>query len=164
MYKYSVFPCSSEKVQLGIHINTRKMMLTLPDDKFQRLNNTLTSTWHASRKSFTILEGLTFLGYLEHSCTVYSWGKFFFCALRSAVNNYLRTRVHHMSKLSDAATMVSTIRDAKSTEEQALFDVFLQKKISKSLYQSKEPCFISNELSIELTFLRHLMSHPKLYP
>ena len=38
--------------------------------KFNQLKNLLTSTWHPHRKSFTLLEGVTLLGYLEHAALV----------------------------------------------------------------------------------------------
>ena len=164
MDKYSAFPCSWEKVQLGLLINTRKMNITLPSDKMKRLVDTLKNTWHKSRKSFTLLEGVTLLGHLEHACMVCSWGRPLFCALRSAVNDCLRTRIRHMHKTSDLTAMASTIRDAKTDDEKILFDAFLQKKISRSLYQSKEPCFISKELSFELSFLHDVLADPSAYP
>ena len=163
MDKFSAFPCSWEKTQLGLHINTRAMSIALPTDKLLRLVSTLTSTWHTARKSFTLLEGVTLLGHLEHACTVCPWGKYLFCALRSAVNMCLKTRTRHMAKLSDLAVMVSTVRDVKTADEQILFDSFIQKKVSKSLYQSKEPCFISKELSLELSFLRQILEQPSTY-
>ena len=103
------------------------------------------------------------MGHLERACMVCSWGQFLFYALRSTVNNCLRTRVHHISKASDLAAMASTIRDAKTASEQELFDAFLQKRISKFLYQSKESCFISKELPLELSFLRSVLAHPDTY-
>ena len=65
-----------------------------------------------------------------------------------------------MTKHSDLVAMVSTVRDATIADEQILFDAFIQKKVSKSLYQSKEPCFISKELSLELSFLRQILEQP----
>ena len=74
MDKFSAFPCSWEKTQLGLHINTRAMSIALPTDKLLRLVSTLKSTWHTARKSFTLLEDVTLLGHLEHACTVCPWG------------------------------------------------------------------------------------------
>ena len=139
------------------------MSIALPTEKLLRLVSTLKTTWHTSRKSFTLLEGVTLLGHLEHACTVCPWGKYLFCALRSAVNICLKTRTRAIAKLSDLSTMVSTVRDAKTADEQLLFDAFIQKKVSKSLYQSKEPCFISKELSLELSFLRQILAQPLKY-
>ena len=93
------FPCSWEEVQFNIFIDTRRIMLSLSDDKIEYLNDTLTSTWYRSRKSFTILEGLTLLGHLERASIVYSWGWFLLYVICGAVNSCLDTRVRCMSYL-----------------------------------------------------------------
>ena len=135
--KFAAFPCSWDKTQLGLYIYIRSMSISLPTDKLLRLVSTLTFTWHIARKCFTLLEIVTLLRYLEHAYAVYPWRNYLFCALRSAFNIYLKTGTRHtMATLSGLATMVSTGRDAKIADEQLLFHVFIQKKVSKSLYQS----------------------------
>ena len=65
-----------------------------------------------------------------------------------------------MSKFYQLASMAADIREAKTPAESELFDRFVKAKIVKSLYKSKNPCFISKELSLDLSFLRHIMNHP----
>ena len=66
-------------------------------------------------------------------------------------------------KISDLTTIASIIRDAKTDHEKILFDAFLQKKISKLLYQSNEPYYLTKELSLELSFLRDVLAQPTNY-
>ena len=163
MDKFAALLCSWRKQQLGLILDTRKMIVVLPKEKFERMLKTLTSTWHQARKSFTLLEGVTLLGHLEHACTVCPWGRHLFCAIRSAVNHCIRTNMRHIKKMSQLSTMSSTIRDAKTDDEKILFDNFVQKKVCKSLYASKEPCFISKELRDELDFITHIVRNPTLF-
>ena len=163
MDKFAEFHCSWRKQQLGLLLDTRKMTVALPEDKFQRMYNTLTTTWHHARKSFTLLEGVTLLGHLEHACTVCPWGRHLFCAIRSAVNHCIRNNMRNINTLSHLSTMASTIRDAKTDDEKVLFDRFVQKKISKSLYGSKKPCFISVELRAEINFITHIVRNPTTF-
>ena len=68
-----------------------------------------------------------------------------------------------ISKFSQLAIMAAQVREAKTSEEEVLFDRFVKAKVSKSLYKSKKPCFISKELSLELSFLRQIISNPSKY-
>ena len=163
MDKFAVSKCSWIKEQLGLIINTRSMMVFLPEVKRLRMLDLLSGTWHVHRKSFTLLEGVTLLGNLEHAASVSPWARHLYCALRSAANHCLRSSMSDMTKFPQLATMAAEVREAKTPEETELFDRFVKAKISKSLYKSKKPCFISKELSLELSFLRHIMAQPTLY-
>lgn len=68
MDKFAEFLCSWRKQQLGLIIDSRKMTVTLPPDKIHRMTETLSKTWHPSRKSFTLLEGVTLV---IHLCVIY---------------------------------------------------------------------------------------------
>ena len=68
--KFLKATCSPIKTQLGLQINTRLMIVSLPEDKGSCLKNTVYGSWHTSRKSFTLLEGVTLLGHLEHAAQV----------------------------------------------------------------------------------------------
>ena len=163
MDKFAAMLCSWRKQQLGLIIDSRKMIVTLPPEKLTRMTETLSKTWHTSRKSFTLLEGVTLLGHLEHACTVCPWGRYLYCAIRSAVNHCIRTGMKDISKLSHISKMTSAIRDAKTDDEKILFDNFVQKKVCKSLYSSKKPCFITKELRAELDYMLHIVSRPSTY-
>ena len=59
--------------------------------------------------------------------------------------------------------MVAEIRNASSPDEAFLIEKFIKKKISKSIYACKKLCYITVDLRQELDFLRHILSHPRLY-
>ena len=61
---FNVHKCSWKKQQLGLVINTRTMTVSFPEDRLLHLVTTLTTTWYAHMKSFTLLEGVTLLGNL----------------------------------------------------------------------------------------------------
>ena len=75
MDKFAVHKCSLEKQQLGLVIKTRTIPVNLPEKKILRVVTTLTTTWHPHRKSFTLLEGVTLLGNLDHATLVFTWGR-----------------------------------------------------------------------------------------
>ena len=139
------------------------MSVSLPGDKLTRLILTLTSTWHPFRKSFTLLEGVTLLGHLEHASSICSWGRHLYDALRSAVNYCLRSCTREVYSQSQVNLMVAEIRNASSPDEAFLIDRFNKRKIAKSIYACKKPCFITVELRQELDFLSYILSNPQLY-
>ena len=55
--------------------------------------------------------------------------------------------------------MAAQVREASTSEEEWLFDRFIKAKVSKILYKSKTSCFISKELSLELSFSRQVISN-----
>ena len=90
MENFAKFKCSWIKEQLGIIMNTRDMTISLPPAKIARLQNLLQKTWHAKRKTFTLLEGTVRLGFLEHAAQICPWGRYLYCCLRHSVNLYLK--------------------------------------------------------------------------
>ena len=74
MDKFVTHKCSWENQQLGLIINTRTMTVRFTEDKILRLVITLTATWHAPRKYFTLLEGVTLLANLKYATSECHWG------------------------------------------------------------------------------------------
>ena len=79
-------PSSYEREQLGLLINTRTMMVSLPQDKLDKIKALLNQRWHAKRRSFKLLEGAQLLGLLEHAASVNPWGRFLLAGIRHSVN------------------------------------------------------------------------------
>ena len=70
MDKFVAFQCSWIKDELRLIINTRSMVVFLPEVKRFRLLEFFSGKWHGHRKSFTLIEGVTLLGNLEHVASV----------------------------------------------------------------------------------------------
>ena len=86
MDEFAVHNCSWKSQQLSLVVNTCTMIVRLPEKNILRLVTTLNTTWHIYRTSSTLLEGVTLLGNLDHASSVCPWGRFLYCALRSATN------------------------------------------------------------------------------
>ena len=61
MEKFLAAKCSYEKIQLGIRINTRTMVVEMPEIKINNMLKEL-NHWHKGRKSFTIRQVATLVG------------------------------------------------------------------------------------------------------
>ena len=68
-----------------------------------------------------------------------------------------------MSKPPKLEIMAAQIYEAKISEEEVLFNTFFKTKVSTSFYKSKKPCFISKKLSLDLSFMRQIISKPSQY-
>ena len=144
------------KEQLGIIINTRDMTISLPPAKITRLQNLLQKTWHPKRKTFTLLEGTVLLGFLEHAAQICPWGRYLYCCLRYSVNLCLKQVLKSVHNRRDVQAMMAESRDSPSDDERILKEKFHQRKIAKTIYNSKLPYFISKELRSELDLLQHI--------
>ena len=71
------------------------------------------------------------------------------------------TSVH---KRRDIQAMIAESRNASSEDEQYLKERFQQRKIAKTIYNSKQPYFITKELRSELNLLQHILDNPSTYP
>ena len=83
--KYFESVCSYTRIQLGISVNTRTMMIYLTDKKRMAMLDEL-SHWHKDRKSFTLLQGVILCGSLEFWAITSPWIRFIYHQLRSCVN------------------------------------------------------------------------------
>ena len=80
--KYFESVCSYTRIQLGISLNTRTMMIYLTDKKRMAMLDDL-SHWHKDRKSFTLLQGVILCGCLEFWAITSPWIRFIYHQLRS---------------------------------------------------------------------------------
>ena len=97
MKKFYQSICSYKKSQLGLSINTRTMIVSLPTEKFNEIT-ALLKNWHSNRKTFIIKEAATLLGKLKNAATVCTWARFLFLSLRHVILLALRAsrrRVHN---------------------------------------------------------------------
>ena len=63
--KYIESLCSYNRKQLGCQVNTRKLIVSIPEEKRKAVLTTLESTWHKKRQNFTIKEIAELLGTLD---------------------------------------------------------------------------------------------------
>ena len=75
MEKFYQSICSYKKSQLGLSINTRTMIVSLPTKRFNELT-ALLKNWHSHRTTFIIKEAATLRGKLENAATVCIWARF----------------------------------------------------------------------------------------
>ena len=153
--------CSFEREQLGLLINTRTMTVSLPPAKIERITALLNKTWHASRKRFTILEGVQLLGVLEHASMVNLWSRYLVVGIRSTVNKILKRSLQIKQKDFDRS--IACIRENPNTHHAQLQEKYFTSQHLKALYHDRSKATITKEMHAELACLRHIFEKPDTY-
>ena len=156
MEKYYKIICSYIQVQLGVVVNTRKMTVSMTEEKKTNLVKELES-WHSARRSFVIREAGTLLGQLNNAAEVSYWARLLFANIRNSIITALRknrTTVYRNKRFS------TYIKDSQSLEHDdmsILRKKFALSKIAKEIWNSKARCFISKPLRQELKLLSDIL-------
>ena len=159
--KFYQAKCSYKKTQLGLTINTRTMLVSLPPKKMYEILQLLRH-WHAQRKSFVIKESATLLGKLENTATVAEWARFLFLSLRHAILLALRTNTKHVYAKKSFKHFIAHAHELPCDDFSLLRKKFALSKIAKAIWNSKEKAFITKELRKELILIESILKNSQI--
>ena len=108
--KYSKLIVSHYQTQLCVDIDTRNILVTLPETKRTPLL-TLLRHWHSHRKIFVIKEASSLLGKLNHAAEVASWARFLFIQIRSSLLHCMRKNKKLTMKRSHFKYIIADAQD-----------------------------------------------------
>ena len=168
--KFQAVSCKEVQTQLGISVDSRRMEVTLPNKKFQRIRSVLTNTWHRKRKRFRPLEAAQLLGLLRHAVAVAWWGKFTFLALQAALARAIRLEC---SRQQRKKVQVGPLEEMGPYEQQWMMLIstaslqrntqwqhsnYALRAAFKLDWQKMQEAPFTRDMHKELEFLRHLFS------
>ena len=171
--KFQAVQCSEIQTQLGIEINSRKLEITLPTQKFNQIHKLLTGTWHTSRRQFRPLEAAQLLGLLRHAVAVSWWGKYTFMALQAALGMAIRNESLRQMRSQVAVGPLPKLSQYKHTWQQIVVTALRQpdmewtstraglRKAFKVDWHLMGKAAMTTDLHQELEFLRYLFSDNK---
>ena len=171
--KFQAVQCSEIQTQLGIEINSRKLEITLPTQKFNQIHKLLTGTWHTSRRQFRPLEATQLLGFLRHAVAVSWWGKYTFMALQAALGMAIRNESLRQMRSQVAVGPLPKLSQYKHTWQQIVVTALRQpdmewtstraglRKAFKVDWHLMGKAAMTTDLHQELEFLRYLFSDNK---
>ena len=147
LYSYS-------RKQLGRLINTRKLTVSIPDEKRQAVLTTLKSTWHKKRKSFTIREIAELLGTLGDITQTTPFGKYLYIALQHSTYKALKLNTQFVFNSPKFAKFMKfvTSKDSKIAR-------FFQSKLCKETWNVKIKCFVNQTIRAELDNFVYVLSN-----
>jgi hypothetical protein len=149
--------------QLGYVINTRSMMVTIPEDKRCDFLQLLQSKWGPQRVSFLLSEAAELLGIFVYLCRVCHWGPFLFQNLYHAMSHALTRNAQRLWHSPEFRQLVA-LRDQTSRHPtDASKFRFFSKKVSRAIYDAKSRTYISPDIRDEIAFITEVFSRPDVY-
>ena len=159
--KYFQLIVSYYQTQLGLDVDTRQMIVSLPDSKKTPLLNLL-GHWHIHRKSFVIKEASSLLGKLNFAAEVASWARLLFIQIRSSLLHCMRKNKKLVMKRSSFKQVLADAQDLKDDSITFLRRKFALSKLAKAIWNSNAKCFITKSLRAELDLLIHIITDPTI--
>ena len=168
--KFQAVQCSEIQTQLGIEIDSRKLEITLPNQKLKRIHKLLSGTWHTSRCQFRPLKAAQLLGLLRHAVAVSWWGKYTFMALQAALGMAIRNESLRQMSSQVAVSPLPKLGQYEHTWHQIVVTASRQPdmewastraglcKAYKLEWRSMGKAAMTTELHQELEFLHYLFS------
>ena len=160
--KYYRAVCSWKKIQLGNMVDTRRMIVSYPEDKIKKITLLLTD-WHKHRRSFTLKQGAQLLGNLEHLSTWCTWLRYLSYALRDSIMIALRA---NRTKVYNNRSMAHFVSDSKLPGhdwQKLLKKHFAHSQIAKAIWELKTSFFINQSMRQELILLLHIFNNTQKY-
>ena len=149
MDKYYEVQCSYIQVQLGVVINTRRMIVHMTSEKTKKIINELKS-WHGARRSFVLREAGTLLGQLNNAAEVCPWARLLFANIRHSLIKSLRKKRASVYKNKKNSEFIQD-SDSQNTDDFSLLrKQFALSKIAKAIWNSLVKYFITKPLRAEL--------------
>jgi hypothetical protein len=160
--KYFKTKCSFEREQLGLLVNTRAMIVALPDQKRKKLINILLH-WHKGRRSYTLRDIAELIGGLLHAAQIAPWARYLFIAIQDSVRASLRKN----SKLQKSSKQFQLYKKIISQEKlgpafKAKAD-FYRAKVAKDLWNNPSRAYINRSFRAELAMIQAILNNPAKY-
>ena len=163
MKKFLRAQCSYRKEQLGIMINTRQMIVYLPDSRVAKMIVAI-SHFHKGRRSFQALEAAALLGALQNMAQCAQWAKFLFFTLQHSVTVALSKNKKELIKSSRKFAKLTEIANREQvTVEDTKKANFATGKLAKMVWHSDTESYIIPTMAKELALITHILKHPQLY-
>ena len=151
---------SAHRTQLGIHLNTRTLTVSITDEKRADMLDTLRNKWGPRRRSFTLRESAELLGQLHSHCRTCRWGIFLFTNILKAMVNMLSKNARRLMNTREYQYLVE--QSSRHPTDSSQYRYF-SSKTARSIYNAKAVTFIDSTIRTELDFITHVLSNPDTY-
>ena len=160
--KYFKTMCSWEREQLGLLVNTREMIVSLPPAKIKKLIKLL-SHWHSGRRTYTLRDIAELTGGLLHAAQIAPWAKYLFIAIQDSVRASLRLN----TKLQNANKKLVKFRKFIADEHLGpAFKTradFYRGKLAQEVWNNRQRTFINRTMKAELLMIRQILMQPEKF-
>jgi hypothetical protein len=149
---------SHQRRILGKFIDSRRLMVILPDDK-RSLVIDLLNTW-LSKTTFLILEGAQLIGILDNISTMCRWGRAQYFAILNTFRATVATRYHvlrrHMVKSKNQRLLKARLPPNLVKRFHSIFAC----KLAAALWKDKTAITIDTSIHQQLQALQEYLTNP----
>lgn len=166
-------PCDFEKFtreivshrrrQLGCVIDTRSLMVEIPDDKRAEMLHELRTTWGPHRRSFTLVEAAKLLGTLVSLARVCAWGIFLVVNLNCALFTILASNARRLWNTPEFRELVGHRDRSRRHPTDASRFRFFSSAVARAIWNCKSLSWITRDVRDELDFVLRVFANSRVY-
>ena len=135
-------------------INTRNLIIGIPDDKQGSLEYTLHNTWHPRCKSFALREVTSLLRLVSNLALATSWAKCTHIALQRATFLAIKFNSHTVFSSGKFHCLTEILRSTNITTRKFYLD-----KAHKTVWDGRKPFFITS-MRAEIALIGTITTSP----
>jgi hypothetical protein len=163
--KFDLLECSPRRRQLGIIIDTNKMIISIPPEKIAKLQHLL-QPYHTHRERFNILKMAELLGNLDHIGANLPWFRHVYINIRKTFNHCLRDKLQVFKSSDNYKDLITRINSTPDDDTRSTLTHHLTQLQTKYIYantQAHEEAYLSPNFKEDLGLITALSSEPSFW-
>lgn len=158
MNKWQELIVSHKQTMLGLIINTRTLTVGIPDSYVAEVAELISTTWHPSRKSFTVAEAQVLTGKLarlaEGAYWVFHLLSHLYTSLAAALAENKRFLMNSSSEFQRLISNIKANNFSTPCQDQQKCISFAMKQAAKQIHHSDQKYFINRTMRREIDFFQ----------
>ena len=158
MDKWVLLQVNTVQPLLGLVIDTDRMMVAIPNTYTEEVCDLINTTWHTSRKSFTVMEAQRLTGKLGHLAQGATWVFHLLTHLYTSIAKALASNKLLLSQSSrEFQNIVRSLRTGQfpcPAAEQSKHIAFAMKQMARLPHHAKFKYIIGPDMQREIDFFR----------
>ena len=143
---------------LGKQVDSRRLMVTLPDDK-RATTVALLAKW-IQKSSFGLLEAAQLIGVLDHISTMCRWGRAEYFAILNSFRDLLRQQYHIVARQLKKRKCAQQLKLRLPKHLEGRVQSLISRKIAATLWRTKAQVPIANHITTQLKALHAYLANP----
>ena len=144
---------------IGVEIDTRRLAARTPVEYVDATVNLLSSTWHASRFTFSVLEAETLTGRLGYIAETAPWLRFMMSHLHTSIARALKANnIHLIRTRRDFRRLLQTAKATSLSDLDTRRSRFAASQAAKALHHSRVTHRITVPMRRKLNLIRTALS------
>lgn len=146
---------------LGHIINTRTLTVGVPDAFLAQTIDSLSATWGAHRRAFTVMEAAELAGKLNHIAITAPWLKHLMGQVYQSLSSALKLNEVNEQRTSKSFRLaLQALKNARHLDATNPAKTFHQGEVARAIFRNKSHHFINGSLRKELRLILRALTDP----